>query len=263
MTTTLTATVQATYARVLLQLTFTAATSATISRVHADGSVWPLRDANPVAVTSTTGVGAVVFDHEAPLDQTIFYTATSGATSFNSNTITVASDPGWVGSNIWLTHPVRPALSMLLAVTGFGAQGYDGRNGILQILGSNLPVSISDARVTSDGTMTATTTTIADTRALRALLADGATLLMRPPGSWSEPWQYITVGKATETPAAGVGPNQDRDWSIPYNVVAAPAGQSQGAVGSTWADDLTAYATWTALLAGESTWSANVTKAGP
>lgn len=263
MTTTLTATVQAQYARVRLDLTFTTVTSATISRVHADGSVWPLRDANPTPVLSTTGIGAVVFDHEAPLDQAVYYTATSGGTSFNSSTVTVTADTGWSSSNIWLTHPLKPALSVLLTVTGFGPQGYDGRTGLLPILGANTAVAISDVRVTSDAAMTATTTTTTDTKALRALLADGATLLMRPPGTWSEPWQYIAVGKSTESPSAGVGPDPHREWSIPYNVVAAPAGGSLGAVGSTYADAKTAYATYALLKAGETNYAALKQKAGP
>lgn len=262
MTTTLTATVQSAYGRVLLQLTWTGVTSATVTRIHADGSTWPLRDANPVTLSGSV---ASIYDNEPPLDQAITYlaTSTSTGTTIPAGPVTVPSDPSWVGSTIWLTHPSQPALSMLLPIVEIGAQTRSGRNGVLQILGSNLPVAITDTRVITGGSLTAHTTTKADTIALRALLDDGSVLLMRPPGSWLAPWQYVAFGDVTEVNASGVGPNQDCRWTMPYTVVAQPVGESLGAVGSTWADTMTAYATWSAAIAGEVDWSTLITHAGP
>jgi hypothetical protein len=262
MTTTLTATVQPTFGRVLLNLTWTGITSATISRIHADGTVWPLRDAAPIALTSSA---ATVFDNEPPLDQAVTYKATSTQTgvTFSSSPATVPSDPSWVGSVIWLTHPTSPSLSMLLPVTEIGAQTRAGRTGILQILGSPLPIAISDVRVLAGASLTAHTTTDADADALRALLADGSTLLMRPPGSWSTPWQYVAFGDVAEVNASGIGPDVDTTWTMPYTVVAPPAGQSLGAVGSTWADAIAAYATWADEISGEATWADLIAHPGP
>lgn len=261
MTGTLTATVQPTYGRVLLQLNWPGVTAVNISRINADFSTWPLRDATPI---STPGGVATVYDNEAPLDQSLVYLALDVATNAprTSSAVTVPSDPSWVGSMIWLTHPTQPALSMLLPVTDIGAQTRSGRNGILQIMGSPLPVAVTDVRVTTGASLTALTTTTADTAALRALLADGSPLLMRPPGSWSTPNQYVVFGDVTEqTP--GPGPIADRAWTMPYTVVAAPVGQSAGVVGSTWNDAVTVYATWTDLISGETTWTDLITHVGP
>ena len=263
MTGTLTATVQSTYGRVLLQLNWPGVTSATISRINADLSTVVLRDADPIA---TPGGVATVFDNEAPLDQTLIYLANDVATNAprTSDPVVVPSDPSWVGSMMWLTHPTSPALSMLIAVTGIGAQTRSGRNGILQILGSPLPVAISDVRVLTGGSLTALTTTTADAAALRALLADGSPLLMRPPGAWATPpWQYVIFGDVTETNASGVGPAADITWTMPYTVVAPPAGQSAGSVGATWADAIAAYPTWSDLIGGEATWADLIAHPGP
>lgn len=262
MTTTLTATVQPTYGRVLLQLVWTGGvTSAAISRVHADGTIWPLRTANPIDVTSTM---ATCFDNECPLDQAVTYLASSSQTSttFSSSPVTVTSDPGWAGSMIWLTHPSRPSLSMLLAVNDIAAQTRSGRNGILQILGSPLGVALTDVRVNTGSSMTALTMTKPDTAALKALLADGSVLLMRPPGAWSTPWQYIALGDVTDV-TPGPGPIADRQWTLPYTVVASPVGGAMGSVGSTYADAKAAYATYAALKLGEPTYADLKAKAGP
>lgn len=263
MATALVAAVQAAYARVQLQLTFTTVTSATVSRVHADGTVWPVRGANPTLVASTTGVGAVLYDHEAPLDQAITYRAVNGATTVTSNTVTVASDTGNSGSNAWLTHPTNPALSRLVTITSIGGRQRKGRTSILPIVGSSSPVALTDARLDPAGELTAFTTTLADAAAMRTLLADGSVLCLRAPAAWGGMWMYIAVGDATEEAAAGHAADPATDWHLPYTAVAPPAGASAGPVGVTWNDVVASYATWTATLAGEPTWNDVMLKPGP
>jgi hypothetical protein len=263
MATVLTAAVQAQYGRVLLQLTFTTVTLATVSRVHADGSIWPVRNADPVDVRSTTGVGAIIFDHEAPLDQAVTYKATSTQTSttFLSPAVTVASDPAWVRSMAWLTHPTKPSLSTLVAITDMGDRSRPARVGLLPILGRADPIAVTDVRQSGGGELQAITFTVAEAVKLRALLADGGTVLLRAPGAWANGWQYMALGDATESGPGGWDPI--REWRIGYSVVAPPAGDGQGAAGATWADVMTAYATWTAAIAGEPTWLDVQIKAGP
>jgi peptidoglycan hydrolase-like protein with peptidoglycan-binding domain len=263
MTTSITATAQAQYGRVLLQITLTTAMSATVSRVHPDGTVWPLRDANPTDIRSTTGVGAIVWDHEAPLDVPVTYRVTSGATTFTSTAVTVPSDRGNVGSMVWLTHPTKPSLSVLWCCEDIAERTSPGRNGVLQILGRADPIAITDSRVSPAGTMTGYTFTRAEATKLRALLADGGTLCVRAPAAWDTPWFYCAIGDVADANAGGSGLETVRSWHLPYTVVAQPAGGSQGPVGATWADVLAAYATWTAEIAGETTWNAVQLQAGP
>lgn len=259
MATGLTAVVQQQYARVQLQLTFTTVTSATVSRVHADGTVWPVRGAAPVLVASTSGVGWVGYDHEAPLDQPITYRATStqDATVVTSTAVTVASDPAWVGSMIWLTHPLKPSLSRLVACTGMGARTRRSRSSILPIIGRADPIAMAGTRLSPTAEMTLHTTTLTEAAALEALLADGATLCMRAPASWGSMWLYATIGDVTDEAAAGHAFDPSREWRLPYTTVAPVAGNSAGPAGITYADLLTRFDTYGQVKVGRAFLNAN------
>lgn len=263
MATALTAVVQSALGRVQLQLTFTTITTATVSRVHADGTVWPVRGAEPAQVLSTTGVGWVGYDHEAPLDQPFTYRATSGGTSFSSATVTVPSSPADLGSRAWLTHPLRPALSMSVLVTGVATRTRKARQSILPIVGSADPVARTDVRLSPAGEIAVLTSTLAEANALDALLADGSVLCFRAPAFWGAMWFYGAFGDIPDDPAAGHAADPSREWKLPYTAVASPAGPGTGALGATWTDAMSAYATWTATAAGEPTWNDLVLKPGP
>lgn len=256
MATTLTATAQPTYGRVQLQLTFTTVTSASVYRVHTDGTVWPVRGANPVAVLSTSGVGAVIYDHEAPLDQPLTYRATSGATTFSSSSVTVPSDTGDLRSRAWLTHPLQPALSRLVTVTAVGPRTRAARRSVLPIAGSADPVAVTDLRLSPTGEIIVLTSTAAEATALQALLADGAVLCVRCPASWGSWWFYAVIGDTGDEAAAGHAADTSVEWHLPYAAVAATAGTAYGPVGVTYADINAAYATYALLNAGEASYNA-------
>lgn len=263
MATSLTAVVQQTYGRVQLQLTFTTVTSATVSRVHADGTVWPVRGGAPAQVLSTTGVGWVGYDHEAPLDQAVTYRATSGATTFSSSAVTVPSSTADLSSRAWLTHPLRPSLSLSVLVTGVGARTRKGRGSILPIVGSSDPVALTDTRLSPSGELAVFTSTLAESTAMEALLADGGVLCVRCPAVWGSMWFYGAFADVTDESAAGHAQDPSREWRLPYVAVASPAGSSSGAVTATWADVIAAYATWTTTIAGEPAWNDLMLKPGP
>lgn len=267
MATALTAVVQPAYARVQLQLTFTTVTYASIWRVHADGSSWGVRGANPVPVTSTTGVGWVGYDHEAPLDQQIYYFATSSSQApgvqVPSSPVTVPSDTGSSGSVAWLTHPFKPALSQLALIAAVGARQRKGRTAILPIIGSPTPVALTDKPLDPAGDLVVLTTTLAEAASMRTLLADGSVLCIRCPGTWGSMWFFAAIGDATEEAAAGHARDPSVEWHLPYTVVTEATGNSTGPVGVTWNDVTAAYATWNAVVAGEATWNDLMLKPGP
>lgn len=267
MATALTAVVQPAYARVQLQLTWTTVTYGSVWRVHADNTVYGVRGANPVTVASTTGVGWVGYDHEAPLDQPIYYFASSTILAPGiqviSTPVTVPSDPGSAGSLAWLTHPFKPALSRLATITAVGQRQRKGRTTILPIIGSSTPVALTDRRLDPTGELTVLTTTLAEAAAMRALLADGSVLCIRCPGFWGSMWFFAAVGDATEEPAAGHALDPSVEWHLPYTVVAEANGSAAGPVGVTWNDVVAAYPTWNALIAGEPTWNDVMLKPGP
>lgn len=263
MATALAATVQPQYGRVQLQLTFTTVTSATVSRVHADGTVWPVRGGDPAQVLSTTGVGWVGYDHEAPLDQAVTYRATSGVTTFSSSSVTVPSSTADLGSRAWLTHPLKPALSQSVLVTFVGPRTRKARRSVLPIVASADPVALTDTRLSPEGEIGLFTATLAEELALDALLDDGAVLCVRAPAFWGSMWFYASIGDVPDEPSAGHGRDPSRDWRLPYTVVAPPAGAGTGAVTATWADVIATYATWNAVIAGEPTWNDLMLKPGP
>lgn len=264
MATALTALVQPAYARVQMQLTFTTVTLASLWRVHADGSVWGVRGTNPTPVASTTGVGWVGYDHEAPLDQPVWYFARSPQTStvVFGNTVTIPSDTGNLGSNAWLTHPFKPALSRLVAVVAVGPRSRKGRSSILPIIGSPTPVALTDVRVDPTGELTILTSTLAEAAAMRALLADGSVICVRCPGIWGSMWFFAAIGDVTEEPAAGHALEPAVEWHLPYTVTTEANGTATGPVGVTWNDVTTVYATWNAVVAGEPTWNDLMIKPG-
>ncbi len=253
MTTGLVATVEAQYARVLLQLTWTNVVAASVVRVHADGTTWPIRWASPAPITATAGVGWVGYDHEAPLDQAVTYRATSttDATLVTSNAVTIASPTANLASTVWFTHPLKPALSLLLLVEDVAAHGRESRSSTLRIEGRADPVALTSTRLSPTGEITAVTTTLAETDALVDLLADGAVLLARCPATWGNMWFYMVIGPTSDV-GMGHATEQWREWKLPYTVVARSAGDGTGAVGVTYADVPVAYATYTALLAASS-----------
>jgi hypothetical protein len=265
--TALTALTQPAYARVQLQLTFTTVTYASVWRVHTDGAVYGVRGANPVTVASTTGVGWVGYDHEAPLDQSIYYFATSSVQApgvqATSGNVTVPSDTGSLGSLAWLTHPFKPALSRLVTIAAVGPRTRKGRSSVLPIIGTSTPVALTDKRLEPSGELVVSTATLAEAAAMRALLADGSVICVRCPGTWGSMWFYAAVGDATEEPAAGHARDPAVDWHLPYTVVAEANGTSAGPVGVTYADLAATYATYTALLAGELNYSAVLLNPGP
>lgn len=265
MTTSLTAAVQAAYGRVLLTLTWTTVTQATVTRIHADGTHWPVRSANPALVASATGVGWTGYDHEAPLDQAVTYQATStqDPAVFSSGAVTVPSDTGMVGSMAWLTHPLQPSLSVLFAVEDITARTRAARRAVLPILGSPLPVAVNDVRLAPTGEIAGSTLTLADATALEALIADGATLLIRCPATWGSMWLYAAIGDVTDENAAHVGPTPDRTWKLSYIQVASPVGAQGGSPGVTYNALLAAYPTYNAVIAGESNYNAVLTQPGP
>lgn len=259
MATALTATVEAVYGRVQLQLTFTTVTSATVSRVHADGTVWPVRGANPTPVLSTSGVGAVIYDHEAPLDQAITYRASSGGTTFSSTAVTVPSDSGDLRSRVWLTHPLQPALSRLVTVTTVGARTRKGRSSVLPIAASSESVAITDRRLSPTGEIAVLTSTIAEATALQTLLDTGDTLCIRCPAFWGSWWFYAVLGDTTDEAAASNALDPSIEWKLPYSAVAVPAGTPFGPPGFTYADVNATYATYALLNSGEPSYAAVLT----
>ncbi len=239
-------------ARVQLVLAWPTVTSATIRRIHEDGTVHPVRGADTVPVLSTTGVGWVGYDHEAPLDQTVTYQAASADTSdvLESPAVEVRSG-GWM----WLTDPTDPAVGGRYVVRDLRAPTTVARRGLLPILGSALPIAVTDVRLAGEASVVIRTAALDDIAPVRALVATGNVLLIRLPGTWGGDWWYASVGDVTEDRFVPIAQRPERRWQMPYTIVARPEGDSAGPVGATYADTTATYPTYADRTSGSATYA--------
>ena len=242
--------------RVLLELTYTGQTSATIVRTDPDGSQTPVRLAEPVALDGSGS--AVLYDYESWFEEDFSYTATTAGGSVSSSSVSLDV------SDVWLRHPGIPSLSQQIDFQGEGDPSRPVVQAVLEPLGRAYPIVVSDGRRKSKrGDLTIRTANDTEHVALLALLDDAAPLLLDVPPSlgWGSDLthQYLTVGDlAQRRRIPDYYPDPNRIWTAPYIVVGRPAGGIQAertyadvlAESATYTELLTRYATYTELLTG-------------
>lgn len=166
---------------------------------------------------------------------------------------TVTITPGM--TRIWLKNPRRPNLNTsAFAVTDFSTITRPARAGIVDVIGRTMPVAVTDVRGSRRYTLTVTTVDLGAADELDARLAQGDPILVHAPGGVDcpIPTMYAVVGDIDiERHSART---KRRFFQLPLTEVAAPPGTVYSQT-ATYADILTAYATYTALLAGEPTYS--------
>lgn len=248
---TLTAAANTTYGRVLLTLTWAGIKQATIERQDPDGVWRPVRNAEPCYCFGSTAQ----FDHEAPMDAAVTYRATSPqavGTTTTSSAVTLAS-----GGRVWLTHPGKPSLFLKPLMAEVGKRTLPARRGAFKILGAQFPVITTDVRGGDVGEITFVTDgTWAQQNALRALLADGLTLLLRQPAAYGGEAFWVSVGDVGIEPTSRMATSLRRRFTVPYDRVDRPTGASQGPVGLTYASMSAQWATYAPMTATTKTYTA-------
>jgi hypothetical protein len=230
--------------RVLLQLTYTGQTSATIVRNDPDGSQTPVRLAEPATLDGTGSV--VLYDYESWFGSSMTYTATTAAGSITSSAVTLSI------SDVWLRHPGVPSLSQKVDFQGDGQPVRSVVQTVLQPLGRSTPVVVSDGqRKTKSGTLTLRTKSDTEHAALLGLVDDVTPLLLDLPPAKSFgadlTHQYLAIGDLTQTRLRDdYYPHPWRIWTAPYYVVGRPAGGIQAQ--RTYANVLAAQATYQAVI---------------
>ena len=241
--------------RVRLDVTVTGGiTSTTITRQDPDGRIVPVRTntGDPLPISGGT---AILYDYEAPFGAQVWYSSLEDPASVAQATV---DDP-----IVWLIHPGVPVLStpIELAAGSAAEEEWAVQQGIFWVMGRETPVVHTDgARKAPASTLSVITETLSQLRAMKALLADTSPLLLNVPPSLDLGLDttYIAIGSVTPRRPSDIGSEQLRTLTLPYTVVARPAGGSQATrtyadpamdYGS-YADLKAAYASYLALTAG-------------
>ena len=250
---TLTATTDPTYSppRIRLDFTDTAAspvTSVTINRQDASGRVYPVRTSDDGPLP-TSGGAASVYDYEPPYAQDLIYSTTiTGGPTATANLAV---------SRPWLVHPGIPSRSMTFLQMAGSVQSetWDIDQGVFKVLMRSTPiVATGGVRFAPASTLLLGVSNPTDLAGLKQLLSDGAPLLLNVPGSlgWGIDTSYIAVGPVQNARPTQLLVEAWRTLSLPYQVVARPAGGTRG--GLTWDGVDAKYGPWSDIPTG-TTWA--------
>jgi hypothetical protein len=227
----------------------TAKPAVTVYRVAQDGTRTPVRTYNggPFPVS---GGSLVAYDPEAPYGQPVTYVADEAGIT---GSLEVTLD---ITDQVWLVHPGVPSRSQPIRIQDVSQRMTAANQSVRYPLGRRDPIVASDGRRKSDVyTLTVRTKGVADTEAMKALLADMSPLLLNIPASKQWPGmgtEYIAVGDVMQVNPGGWGGWSERYWELSCTVVARPAGGSQA--DNTYAKSLASYSTYAARLAAHATY---------
>lgn len=226
---------------------------------------------------------AVIWDNESPFDVNVFYTlrsSDSDTDTITSNTVNLVS-----GGDIWLRDPYNPSLNLIIEIddTPFDyctddprimfadllGRIYSSASGIFDIIDTQRPETIAQARKRYASTLVLTSKEPEDGEAIEAIVAGGYPLLLSLPVVYQFGLPYgtdwITIFDIDQQPVGVDRRVPARVWSLPFRLALPAAdvdtgntgGNGIGAGGATY-DDLAASgigATYTILAATGSTYT--------
>lgn len=235
----LTAAADTTLARVRVDLYWPGIRRATIERIHADGTAVEVRGGDPARMLTAWAR----WDYEAPLDQEIYYRATS--TDAPGATVTTA--PLTLASNelAWLTHPTNPYLNRSWTIRSLDPVRREPRASALRPPLRKYPLVVHGVRSAPAGQITLRIEGDDDVAALDALLDDNADLLLRLPAAWGSRCWYVAVGQSARERADPMfGELLLEAVPLPFEVVDRPPGADAGGPGNTYDDLGAAFQTY-------------------
>lgn len=256
----LSASVDATYAGVVLAVDYTASTpysgaadvrKVRILRTDPGKTPVPVRSAD--SAWAVEGVGAA-YDHEAPLGVAVVYTATAilaDGSSGPTSSVAVTVDEPDPPADVWIKSIDTPGLSALVTVTAWPQLQWASRIDTADIAGSPYAATSQDvyAAAASDISIDAEDSEI---EVLRQLLATPGVRLLQTRGANRRPDQYVLFADPAE--AVDTTPDGTRTFTASVREVARPDTSGQPLRMPGWSYDHLAaqYATYSAV---ESTFS--------
>lgn len=197
-----------------------------VERIHADGTVYPVRGGEPATVLTAWAR----WDYECPLDQPVTYRITApGRPGALATSAPVTLDS--LGRD-WLKHPAQPGLNRQVSVRLYADRSRQSRSAKIRPPLARYPITVHGVRQAPAGDIVLQTDgTTADMDTLQALLDDNADLLLqRPAVRGGESW-WIAVDT---TGAARMDPNHGEllieRVTLPYEVADRQAGDADGDV---------------------------------
>lgn len=259
-TITLTATLAGAGRWVVLTLTCTGMTQATIYRVTADG-VQAVRGAFDLDVVDALNAA----DYEAPQNVPLTYFArvSDGVMTQESSIVTVDGVVDRGGDAILsLTTPTSP---LLVSVIGIPELTSRARRDVVEVIGRPDPVVVNDARLYPTGTLTVATFTDADRDTLRTFLASGDIIAFSPRWpdfGFSDVW-YFSVGDYVERRYSPLGDRPERAFVLDVQRVSPPPADFLGPAFYTWQDAIDEGLTWGDAITLGLTWLSIQTRERP
>lgn len=252
---TLTATLEADFGRVRLQVDSSDGSRVTITRKHPSGQVVTVRGMENLDLSGTNDDGgtAVAWDYELPIGRACQYQATiiDDATTqqVKSNVVTIT----WNSATAWLKDPLAPARNRPVMLTSdTGAQQFQTPTGVFQVMGKPTVTTVGDVRSAAAGQVALRTDTLDDAAAVHYLTASGRVLLLQTPVAWGYGSMYLAVTQVTEERPSSDPVVPMRRITLDYLEADSPVGGA-GAF-STWQDVLNVYASWQAVIDAYDTW---------
>lgn len=244
----LTAVADPDYGRIRVDLYWPGIRSATIVRVHADGSAYPVRGGDP----ATMATGWARYDYEAPLDQAVTYQATSVERAGAVTTTGPVTCPS--GGRFWLKNLARPALNLRVTVKERGSRKLPDRRGIARPPSRPDPIIVHQIRGQDEGWISLYAPDQAAETALRTLLADGSPVLLQYPGAAGGESLYLSIGQVGPEPLSRQVTDPKRALTLEFDSMTRPPGSAAGDPDAAYALIPTAYQTYNQLAAGETTY---------
>jgi hypothetical protein len=178
---------------------------------------------------SALAVLTEITDREAPLDVPVVYELTAPdqpAFRIVSQPVTLASR-----GRSWLSHPYQDVAPFRVEPEAAPEESHDIERDLYYIIGSSTPVAVSlGARRAHTATLVVPVENFGERDRLKALLADGAPLLLRAPAEFGRgPGEWLSIGNVGINPPGHGAWDGTRRFTLPYAVCTPPAAGDIGA----------------------------------
>jgi len=226
----LTAAADAQNARIRVDLEWPGITSATVERVHADGTSYQVRGGDPATVLTQWAR----YDYEAPLDQQVYYRATS----VERTEAVATSDPVTVSSQgrHWLKSVTNPALNMPVTIANKGNRQAEPQFGKISPPERADSIFVYQVRRADTGVVAVYAADKATADAIRGILAAGGPVMLQKPAVAGGDSDYLMILQSAYDPLVRLTVDMQNAINLPYEVIGRPSGAALGGPGNTYAD---------------------------